>query len=358
MDKLSYGNYDPSIVDIAFDATKGYTDPASETETRKQLSSPLKEVKDFINSTIPVDSTDKVVQLVVDSDGFIKFRTTSSGSLTTPKTAQSDWNESDTTSNAYIKNKPTIPTVNNGKLVVNVNGTKRTEFTANQSVTAILDLDIPNGNGVYTGESVASGNNYIQVNTDGFVNETNSLLFVKIGHVPTGSQVQLFLDGEDTGIYVSKKFNALDYATSSDFESGKVVPFFYNGTYMVMISSGSGSVAVDSALSVTSSNPVRNSVITGALNNINNARGVTISAGNTTATFNIIPLVNHPIISVKAYAMLDMTGYTEVPCTIKYTALPSGMSAGTFYTAYITLTQAYGVEVTVCFIGNIDTGQM
>lgn len=352
MDKLTYGNYDPSIQDVVFDPNKGYVNPANGDETRKQFSSPLIEVRDFINKTVSVNSADKAIQLVVDGNNNLKFRLNAGGALTSVKSTQSDWNVSDSTSDAFIKNKPTIPTVNNGKLTVSVNGTTEAEFSANQSTNTTLELDIPRGNGVYTGESVASGNNYIQVNTDGFANETNSLLFVKIGHVPTGSQVQLFLDGEDTGIYVSKKFNALDYATSSDFESGKVVPFFYSGTYLVMISTGGGSVTVDSALSTSSSNPVRNSAIAIAINNISSIRGMTISAGNTTGSMTIRPIVDHPILTINAYAMLDMSGYTQVPCTVKYVTLPANMNAGTDYTVYVTLDQTYGVDVYVYFIGD------
>ncbi len=46
---------------------------------------------------------------------------------------QADWNENDSTAKSYIKNKPTIPTVNNGTLTVQKNGTSVATFTANQS---------------------------------------------------------------------------------------------------------------------------------------------------------------------------------------------------------------------------------
>lgn len=56
---------------------------------------------------------------------------------------QSDWNVTDSTSDAYIKNKPTIPTVNNGTLTIQKNGTNVATFTANQSGNSIANLIIP-----------------------------------------------------------------------------------------------------------------------------------------------------------------------------------------------------------------------
>jgi len=53
MNKFDFGDYDSDITDVAFSVLKGYVDPASELETRKQLSTPLKEIKDYINDTVP-----------------------------------------------------------------------------------------------------------------------------------------------------------------------------------------------------------------------------------------------------------------------------------------------------------------
>lgn len=51
----------------------------------------------------------------------------------TPEQVQADWEEANTASKAYIANKPTLPTVNDGQLSIQVgSGTPQT-FTANQS---------------------------------------------------------------------------------------------------------------------------------------------------------------------------------------------------------------------------------
>lgn len=56
---------------------------------------------------------------------------------------QSDWNVTDNTSDAFIKNKPTIPTVNNGTLTIQKNGTTVQTFTANQSGNATANITVP-----------------------------------------------------------------------------------------------------------------------------------------------------------------------------------------------------------------------
>lgn len=53
---------------------------------------------------------------------------------------QSNWDESDTSSDAYILNKPTIPTVNDATLTITQNGTSVGTFTANASTDATIAL--------------------------------------------------------------------------------------------------------------------------------------------------------------------------------------------------------------------------
>lgn len=56
---------------------------------------------------------------------------------------QSDWDVADTSSDAFIKHKPTIPTVNNGTLTIRENGTDIQTFSANQSGDVIVDISVP-----------------------------------------------------------------------------------------------------------------------------------------------------------------------------------------------------------------------
>ena len=82
MDKLDYKTFNSNNNDIAFSEENGYADPASEVETRKQLSYPLKEIKDFLSNTMPVNTSDNVVQLGVTSGNRIRYRATAGGSWT------------------------------------------------------------------------------------------------------------------------------------------------------------------------------------------------------------------------------------------------------------------------------------
>lgn len=55
----------------------------------------------------------------------------------------SDWNETDKASDAYIKNKPAIPTVHNGTLTIQRNGTDIQSFSANQAGDVTVNISVP-----------------------------------------------------------------------------------------------------------------------------------------------------------------------------------------------------------------------
>lgn len=76
---------------------------------------------------------------------------------------QSDWSVTDTTSDAYIKNKPTIPTVNNATLTIKRNNTSIGTFTANADQNVEVDINVPtNTNQLTNGAGFQNEN---QVNT-------------------------------------------------------------------------------------------------------------------------------------------------------------------------------------------------
>lgn len=139
MNKLNYGNFDSTSADIAFSSTNGYIDPASELETRKQLSYPLKEIKDYINNTIPTDTGDNPVQLVVTSNS-IGYRTTIGGTVNPIATTSSHshgniTNAGDITANATIAsgdrliiNDESASKVTNSSITF---GTSTTSYLAN-----------------------------------------------------------------------------------------------------------------------------------------------------------------------------------------------------------------------------------
>ena len=56
---------------------------------------------------------------------------------------QSDWNQTNSTKKDFIKNKPTIPTVNNAKLTIQRNGVAVQTFTANQGTDVTANISVP-----------------------------------------------------------------------------------------------------------------------------------------------------------------------------------------------------------------------
>ena len=59
------------------------------------------------------------------------------------KNTQSDWLQEDIYSDVYIKNKPTIPKVNNGILKIQKNGEDVQIFSANQKEDAVVNISVP-----------------------------------------------------------------------------------------------------------------------------------------------------------------------------------------------------------------------
>ena len=111
---------------------------------------------------------------------------------------QSDWSVTDTNSDAYIKNKPTIPTVNNGTLTIQGNGTAASTFTANQSGNTTLNIKGSGGTTV-----TKSANNEITIST---------------GTIPTGGAAS---KNVDTSISAA--------STSTNLPTSQAVAAFVEG---------------------------------------------------------------------------------------------------------------------------------
>ena len=106
---------------------------------------------------------------------------------------QSNWAETDSTSDAYIQNKPTIPTVNNGTLTINVNGTGVGTFSANQSSDTTANITVPtktseltNDSGYVSGVDHASATNWGTVT---FTSNEPGVGYSTIGYSSGGSNV-------------------------------------------------------------------------------------------------------------------------------------------------------------------------
>ena len=92
--------------------------------------------------------------------------------------------------NDYIKNKPTIPTVNNGQLTIQKNGTTVSTFTANQSGNATANITVPTATSDLTNDSdFVSDASY--VHTDN--NFTNAYV-TKLNGIEPGAEVNVQSD--------------------------------------------------------------------------------------------------------------------------------------------------------------------
>lgn len=157
---------------------------------------------------------------------------------------QSDWNA--TSGDAYIKNKPTIPTkvsqltndsgyitsaslptVNNGTLTIQRNGTNITTFSANQSGNATANISVPtkvsqltNDSGYITSASLPTvPTNYVTTDTDQTISGTKTFTGgMKVSGRYTGS-------GDDEGIVIGRAEN--NYAGLCLGDPGGVRSVFY-----------------------------------------------------------------------------------------------------------------------------------
>ena len=88
----------------------------------------------YIN--IPVTSVNGKTGAVTVNDGVTSFN----GVTGNVSQVKANWTETDSTSYAYIQNKPTIPTVNNSTVTITMNGNTVGTFTLNKSGNTTIDL--------------------------------------------------------------------------------------------------------------------------------------------------------------------------------------------------------------------------
>lgn len=149
---------------------------------------------------------------------------------------QADWNEADSSSDAYIKNKPSIPTVNNGTLTIQKNGTTVDTFTANQSGNTTANITVPTATSELTNDSdYVSDASY--VHTDN--NFTNSDVS-KLNGIESGAEVNVQADWSQTDAtaddYIKNKPSLSAVATSGDYDdltNKPTIPTVNDGTLTI-----------------------------------------------------------------------------------------------------------------------------
>ena len=135
---------------------------------------------------------------------------------------QADWNETNSTSDAYIQNKPTIPTVNDATLTIQKNGTSIGTFTANASSNVTVNVEVPTKTSDLTNDSGFLGpdeeevisaalnklNDDITANTSAIATKQNALTF---DSTPTANSTNPVTSG---GVYTALQ----DALTNEDGE--------------------------------------------------------------------------------------------------------------------------------------------
>lgn len=169
---------------------------------------------------------------------------------------QSNWTETNTSSDAYIKNKPTIPTVNNGKLTIQKNGTDVQTFTANQSSNVTANITVPTQVSELTNDS-------------GYTTNTGTITKVQANGTDVASSGTANIPAATTSKYGVTKLSS---ATNSSSETLAATPKAVKAAYDLAASKGTGtitgvsvngtSVATSGVANITS---VPASVLSGAI---------------------------------------------------------------------------------------------
>lgn len=147
------------------------------------------------NVTITPDATNDKVTIAATNTTYDDATTTAHGLMTAADkvklngiatgaevNVQSDWSVTDSSSDAFIKNKPTIPTVNNGTLTIQKNGTSVATFTANQSGNSTANITVPTKTSDLTNNSdFVADANYVHTDNNYTTTEKNKLSGIAAG---------------------------------------------------------------------------------------------------------------------------------------------------------------------------------
>lgn len=217
-----------------------------------------------------ITSSNKLASDLVDDTGQTnKFMTSAektklSGIATGAEVnVQSDWDVADNTSDAFIKNKPTIPTVNNATLTIQKNGTTVKTFTANASSNVTANITVPTkesdltsdvGGNTFIGTSdtaVATAAKVVTVSADqNFVLAKGTMVTFKAPGTNTAENPTIEVNG--TGAK-SIWYNTAVITTGSlnrAGQNGRYATYLYDGTYWVWVSWGSDDNTTYSTMSV------------------------------------------------------------------------------------------------------------
>ena len=230
---------------------------------------------------------------------------------------QADWNETNSTSDAYIQNKPTIPTVNDATLTIQKNGTSVGTFTANASSNVTVNVEVPTKTSDLTNDSGFLGpdeeevisaalnklNDDITANTSAIATKQNALTF---DSTPTANSTNPVTSG---GVYTALQ----DVLTNED---GEVISESLNDLN-VRILANDGDIdeltATVDSLSADVSSAVKSVSFNGSTN-YPDSSGV-VSFNQTVADWNATSgysrILNKPTIPTTVAQLTDAGNYVQ-----------------------------------------------
>ena len=210
-----------------------------------------------------ITSTNKLASdLVDDTNQTNKFMTSAEKTKLSGIAAgaevnvQSDWTQTTTTADDYIKNKPslatvatsgsyndlsnkpTIPTVNNATLTIQRNGTNVQTFTANSSSNKTANITVPTKTSDLTNDGADNTSTYVEADELATVATTGS--YADLTNKPTipAAQVQSdWTQATTTAVdYIKNKPNLATVATSgsyNDLSNKPTIPTVNNATLTI-----------------------------------------------------------------------------------------------------------------------------
>lgn len=262
------------------------------------------------------DLSDYLVQgsnitLSVDSE---THEITISANVPTFTQVQADWNQNDNTAVDFIKNKPTIPTVNNSTITVTQGGVNKGSFTLNQGsdYTLALDagattIDWSDITGKPSFATVATSGSYEDLlNKPTIPTVNNATLTITQGGVSKGTFTAN--SSSDTTIDLDAP-QILSDGNGIDINSSNEIDIIQSGeTVRVEDFTMTGSVAIDSS-----------------------DRAYNFSAGNTIkGTMPAHESISSMVVQVKVYCPYTMSGRSLIKLS-SVSRLGSGPTGGIFF---------------------------
>lgn len=289
------------------------------------MTSDFVEYESGVTKTVPMGTNIVVVNTGTEEFPVLKFDVLAMSASQTQ--VQSDWDEADSSSPAYIDNKPTIPTVNDATLTIQQNNVTVNTFTANASSDVTINLVDTQ----YESKSAANGGTDVSLVTTGEKYVWNG----KQDALPSGSgkNGKCLKVVDNNGTMSWEDDNDTHYTATlvlggSSATSNATSDTANNATYLNTVENnlksggvqitGSGTVSVSAAngvLTITGTDPIPSQ--SGNNNKFLMTNGTTLSWGTPSDlnTFRVIQVDNTQLLATDANKAFDIIAGKNITLT-------------------------------------------